>query len=79
MTNTASARFSIDLDKLSPLTISNRNIYFGSSSLNTKSELNETPKETNMKPEQPVELTHYEDFDDEDEDSDETLSQHIPK
>jgi hypothetical protein len=79
LTNTASARFSIDLDKLSPLTISNRNIYFGSSSLNTKSELNETPKETNMKPEQPVELTHYEDFDDEDEDSDETLSQHIPK
>lgn len=84
LTSNGSKQFSIDLDKLSPLTVSNRNIYFGSSEVNKEREaaalnsleisnLNSASKETaNLtKPEQPAELTHFEDFDDEDDDSDE--------
>jgi len=74
----AATRFSIDFDKLSPLTISNKNIYFGSSNDNgmkKDDDVFEKSKESNLKPELPVKLTHYEDFDDEDDDSDELLSQ----
>lgn len=70
----AAARFSIDSDKLSPLTDSNKNIYFGFNSDNLKKEdkqVFENSKELNLKPEH---LTHYEDFDDEDDDSDELIS-----
>ena len=84
LTSNGSKQFSIDLDKLSPLTVSNRNIYFGSSEVNKEREaaalnsleisnLNSASKEkANLtKPEPPAEITHFEDFDDEDDDSDE--------
>lgn len=70
-------RFSIDLEKLSPLTVSNKNIYFGSTNnyITKKDDVFENSIETNLKPEHPIQLTHYEDFDDEDDDSDELISQ----
>jgi hypothetical protein len=74
----AANRFSTDLDKLSPLTVSNKNIYFGSSNQNVikkDEDVFEMSKESNLKPELPIQLTHYEDFDDEDDDSDELHSQ----
>ncbi len=82
------------LSRLSPVTYSNKNIYFGSTSVAaqnavTDANTGETTRLENTavkiakqgslnKPEQPSELTHYEDFDDDDEDSDESKMSNAP-
>ena len=78
LTDLTAASFS---SRLSPVTYSNKNIYFGSSAAAATAAAATAAEETPVKvakhgslnkPEQPSELTHYEDFDDDDEDSDES-------